>query len=901
METNNQTFPQRTVQQSIIPTKPSQPVQTLLSPAGFPPFRSGTVPKEPSPLYSTPPPASNQSTSSTTTTTQGSSNNAVSSNSSNSTTTTNAPSTASHPPIPSTHNVMPHTMAAFTIPSNTQSTAIGLAPSLLPPPPSQQHSNNIYSQSPQHHPQQPAQIKTGSNHLSGTGSPLPPHQQQRNTNNTGYTNTSAGNTRDQQHLSPGSASMPATTAPQPTANPFASSQQPSIYAAPPLKKDAAPAPFGARGRIGVPQNNSSSSSNNTSPLPPIPISPYTTAVSANMSSIQNMAQSNSNKGYRVAHAMDQAMYDDESQMMMTNSHSGVMSHHPATSASNSSLIPRQVHEDHIVSEEEAAWNKKRKAIPQEETLGQFLGLPKQQLHQFQLQQDDRKKRKVGDVVVINDDSLCKIPDGVTEKFLGHVVYTGATVRGSNMKQFLLPPFSTRDHYATIEVRVPAKYLSVKDNIAVANMAVWGTNVYTDDSDVVAMAVHAGFFRPYDGVKVDGAGAKSEPNSAAGVKAEVKAEVKQESHVANDAKEDAKSADALNDIVGVGTRSDDKQANNVNNSSSKALKNGTPTPPQQSEPVYNLFEVQPPSPTIPKQRLLPPPPSEPIQGEFNPKTNTPSHDISVTLRILPQLLHYYPSMRHGITSRGWGSSHDGESLRVESVTIIKDRPPVDSSGRKTGSKEWNVFARAVALDMLGVSSNNSPQPMTRPQEGWETEYSLGGGVTVVFSPLTGVACLKYAAKILLDWPPHLRDLYAAIQNPVYGQVVSVDGDSADGFSRAEVRHAGSEGWPYWRLKLNRGDVLCIEDSDNKGYIIKLESATQKIILHEQGGAAATADQDDASSSNKKKDVKGITCEQLRWEPEGLYIMNGGGVSNPPTLIAAERVYWKSRLSAAEASL
>lgn len=72
-----------------------------------------------------------------------------------------------------------------------------------------------------------------------------------------------------------------------------------------------------------------------------------------------------------------------------------------------------------------------------------------------------------------------------------MVYTGArsrtlhSNRAADLQLFLLPPFQPKQHFALIQVRVPAEFLTYRGNIAVRKSAVWGTDIYTDDSDVVA--------------------------------------------------------------------------------------------------------------------------------------------------------------------------------------------------------------------------------------------------------------------------------------------------------------------------------------------------------------------------------------------------------------------------------
>lgn len=55
----------------------------------------------------------------------------------------------------------------------------------------------------------------------------------------------------------------------------------------------------------------------------------------------------------------------------------------------------------------------------------------------------------------------------------------------DLELFLLPKFSVLEHYALIQVRIPFEFLDVNGNVAVQANAVWGTQVYTDDSDVIA--------------------------------------------------------------------------------------------------------------------------------------------------------------------------------------------------------------------------------------------------------------------------------------------------------------------------------------------------------------------------------------------------------------------------------
>ncbi|KAJ3273037.1 hypothetical protein HDV01_004814 [Terramyces sp. JEL0728] len=105
---------------------------------------------------------------------------------------------------------------------------------------------------------------------------------------------------------------------------------------------------------------------------------------------------------------------------------------------------------------------------------------------------DGVKNKLGrDSIIINDKRLCTKDHANSSTFLGHVNYTGAKSRTAHSNRavdldlFLIPPFTKAHHFAALEVRIPAEFLSYRGNIAVRKSAIWGTDIYTDDSDVVA--------------------------------------------------------------------------------------------------------------------------------------------------------------------------------------------------------------------------------------------------------------------------------------------------------------------------------------------------------------------------------------------------------------------------------
>ncbi|KAG0202940.1 hypothetical protein BGX33_009387 [Mortierella sp. NVP41] len=86
------------------------------------------------------------------------------------------------------------------------------------------------------------------------------------------------------------------------------------------------------------------------------------------------------------------------------------------------------------------------------------------------------------LIVKNDPSL-KMSNR-PELFLGYYRYDPA---------ILLPAMQGKEN-SLLEVRIASTYLTY-DNVKVKKREVWGTDVYTDDSDVVAMLIHAGYFIP----------------------------------------------------------------------------------------------------------------------------------------------------------------------------------------------------------------------------------------------------------------------------------------------------------------------------------------------------------------------------------------------------------------------
>ncbi|CAG8441938.1 11865_t:CDS:2 [Diversispora eburnea] len=86
------------------------------------------------------------------------------------------------------------------------------------------------------------------------------------------------------------------------------------------------------------------------------------------------------------------------------------------------------------------------------------------------------------LIVKNDDSLNM--EGREEHHLGHMIYDPNKI---------LPPLEFHEN-GILEVRVSSKHLTW-NNKKVRSRFLWGTDIYTDDSDVVAVLIHTGYFIP----------------------------------------------------------------------------------------------------------------------------------------------------------------------------------------------------------------------------------------------------------------------------------------------------------------------------------------------------------------------------------------------------------------------
>lgn len=184
----------------------------------------------------------------------------------------------------------------------------------------------------------------------------------------------------------------------------------------------------------------------------------------------------------------------------------------------------------------------------------------------------------------------------------------ATKFGYSTTPVPIPRFDGKEN-CTFTIRVPRFRIDGprREEIC-ARRALWGTGVYTDDSDPVAAAIHSGFIRGEWGEDVD----------VSLLDLEIKDQHQHAPHSAN------------------GT--------NVDSSSKVTADSKVKTEPE----VKNNTN---------KRKTPPVPP--------------PDKDLHITLLILPPLERYESSVMYGLKSRAWGDNHDGMSFKVERIEWVDE--------------------------------------------------------------------------------------------------------------------------------------------------------------------------------------------------------------------------------------
>lgn len=211
------------------------------------------------------------------------------------------------------------------------------------------------------------------------------------------------------------------------------------------------------------------------------------------------------------------------------------------------------------------------------------------------------------------DSVAHLP----RDHLGHGVYQtilesgdppsskhwGNTQRGFASTPHPLPRFEGKEN-CTFTIRVPRVYLTPLSREEITSRrALWGTDVYSDDSDIIAACIHGGWIRGEWSLDVDVS------------------------------------------LLGLEPGSPDADGNGVAvNGVSQANEEGRDTANGKGK----------------KDMILSEPPS---RGPMIPLDDC---DLHVTVLILPALEKYSSTTRFGIMSRAWQATHDGLSFMILAI-------------------------------------------------------------------------------------------------------------------------------------------------------------------------------------------------------------------------------------------
>jgi hypothetical protein len=214
------------------------------------------------------------------------------------------------------------------------------------------------------------------------------------------------------------------------------------------------------------------------------------------------------------------------------------------------------------------------------------------------------------------DSVAHLP----RDHLGHGIYQlslesgdppstkhwGNTQRGFASTPHPLPRFEGKEN-CTFTIRVPRVHLtSLSREEITSRRAVWGTDIYSDDSDIIAACIHAGWIRGEWSQDVDVSLLGLELDSPDAERAGIAVNGISE---ANEGGNDAANGKGMRDFI-------------IN------------------EP--------------------------PAQGPMMPLADC---DLHVTVLILPSLEKYSSTTRFGIKSRAWQATHDGLSFQIQSIKWV----------------------------------------------------------------------------------------------------------------------------------------------------------------------------------------------------------------------------------------
>ncbi|KAF3480495.1 uncharacterized protein GIQ15_05842 [Arthroderma uncinatum] len=267
----------------------------------------------------------------------------------------------------------------------------------------------------------------------------------------------------------------------------------------------------------------------------------------------------------------------------------------------------------------------------------------------------------------------------------------------------IPRFDGKEN-CTFTIRVPRFRIdsSHREEIC-ARRALWGTGVYTDDSDPVAAAIHSGFIR----------GEWAEDVDVSMLNLEIK---------------DNRRSQPAATTNGHGSAVAKPASSNGNTPSANS--NSTKSDPAST--AQSETPQQPPAasttPGTSESKQLPPVPP-------------PKKDLHIKLLILPTLERYDSSVMYGLKSRSWGKNHDGMSFKVLEIEWVDEGA---SKGEERGGEARRKRLRNMMRSgrictpaglkgrkgvELHLSSNRDPDPDTTMKDADEASPAVPASTAV----------------------------------------------------------------------------------------------------------------------------------------------------------------------------
>lgn len=222
------------------------------------------------------------------------------------------------------------------------------------------------------------------------------------------------------------------------------------------------------------------------------------------------------------------------------------------------------------------------------------------------------------VVKVDSKRILESVQKYTRHHLGSTLYRPSEMQAASFSQLSkqgtdstpkqLPRFEGKEN-CTITIRIPRFYLKDTEREKICSRrAIWGVDIYTDDSDPLAAAIHSGWIKGKWPAGVDASMLELKNNTS------------------------------------IKKRSSSTERNKTTKSSTIITAATSTTNNIPSELIHTS-----------------PPPS--------PLSPMPSKDLHLTLLILPTLQTYPTLTRHGIKSRPLLSPHSGMSFQIEKLVWI----------------------------------------------------------------------------------------------------------------------------------------------------------------------------------------------------------------------------------------